>query len=229
MKTELIKTDNYLLVVDGSEIKEGDWLVANDKDIMQMKSDYDNDMSNEVIWVGDYLNGYATCKDNCKKIIAHLPLNNSPILEGVPLLPPLEVEDDAKILADKEFVGTYIVDIGLDINPAYREGFVIGYNKAREKYKFTEEDMRKAADWYFETNGEKPIEELIESLSQPKMPTHFEFEMERGFQNELGDFYYSLNSVIEVGKTTPICRIKTTINSTTTSQSQVIAWGKYIY
>jgi hypothetical protein len=58
-----------IYITDNSEIKEGDWLIVNDEDVMQMKSSYDNDMSGEDIWVGDSLNGYAAYKDNCKKII----------------------------------------------------------------------------------------------------------------------------------------------------------------
>lgn len=71
MKKELIKTENYLLVVDDSDIKIGDWFLTDDKRIEQSAPDW-----NPREWH--------------KKIIAHLPLNDSPILEGVPLLPPLE-------------------------------------------------------------------------------------------------------------------------------------------
>jgi hypothetical protein len=79
MKHNIIKTENYLLVVDESEIKEGDWCLAD-------------------IPAGDFYgivkyNG-AFAKHYYKKIIAHLPINNSPILEGVDLLPPLE-DDEA--------------------------------------------------------------------------------------------------------------------------------------
>jgi|688.fasta_scaffold23799_15 hypothetical protein len=58
-----------IYITSDEEIKEGDWLIVNDEDVMQMKSSYDNDMNGEDIWVGDSLNGYATYKDNCKKII----------------------------------------------------------------------------------------------------------------------------------------------------------------
>lgn len=62
-------TAQNIYITDDSEIKEGDWLIVNDEDVMQIKSSYDNDMTGEDIWVGDSLNGYATYKDNCKKII----------------------------------------------------------------------------------------------------------------------------------------------------------------
>jgi len=60
---------HHLYITSEESVKERDWLIVNDKDVMQMKSSYDNDMSGEYIWVGDSLNGYATYKDNCKKII----------------------------------------------------------------------------------------------------------------------------------------------------------------
>ena len=71
MKRELIKTENYLLVVDNSEIKQGDWFLE------------------KAGRLGPIYFNEGKVNFHMKKIIAHLPLNNSPILEGVPLLPPL--------------------------------------------------------------------------------------------------------------------------------------------
>jgi hypothetical protein len=67
MTHKLIKTDNYLLVVDKSEIKEGDWIKWDSKVRRAVDTAY---------------------LPSTKKIIAHLPINSSPILEGVDLLPP---------------------------------------------------------------------------------------------------------------------------------------------
>jgi hypothetical protein len=71
MKHNIIKTENYLLAIDDSEIKEGDWIYESD--------------SNSVNIAG---RGYHNFTQSDAKITAHLPLNNSPILEGVDLLPP---------------------------------------------------------------------------------------------------------------------------------------------
>ena len=112
MKHKLIKTDNYLLVVDDSEIKKGDWCLDLGT----------NKMFKAGLSVGDEY------KELFKKIIAHLPIN-APILEGVPLLPPLEDEDISNLTfqaykeQDKWTWGEF-----KDIFPA-------GYNKAKEKYK----------------------------------------------------------------------------------------------
>ena len=76
MKHKIISTENYLLIVDDSQITEGDWHIKTNK----------NKVSNYP------LDSVNPNKGRYKKIIAHLPLNNSPILEGVYLLPPLEDE-----------------------------------------------------------------------------------------------------------------------------------------
>ena len=69
MKKELIKIDNYLLVVDDSEIKEGDYGF-----ITSAVMSYDAMLKEWNQPLGS-------------KIIAHLPLGDSTIIEGVPLLP----------------------------------------------------------------------------------------------------------------------------------------------
>jgi hypothetical protein len=177
MQHKLITTKNYLLVVDDSEIKEGDWCLAD-------------------IPAGDFYgivkyNG-AFAKHYYKKIIAHLP-KNSPILEGVDLLPPLE--DEVEKLAD-EIVGDSIyyeedrvnLSDGMDL-------FMLGYNKFKEKYKYTEEDLRRAIilareqhlvkytdnDYDFDHKED----EIIQSIQQPKYPVAFKCEIEyTGFQEE---------------------------------------------
>ena len=76
MKYEIIKTENYLLAVDDSEIKEGDYRVNIQRGYIKL--------------VDDNPEYYNKRNDVFKKVIAHLPLNNAPVLEGVELLPPLE-------------------------------------------------------------------------------------------------------------------------------------------
>ena len=78
---EALGNNVNIYITSDEEIKEGDWLIVNDEDVMQMKSSYDNDMTGEDIWVGDSLNGYATYKDNCKKII--LTTDQDLIKDGV--------------------------------------------------------------------------------------------------------------------------------------------------
>ena len=173
MTHKLIYTPNYLLVVDDSEIKEGDYCLMFD--------DFGN------LFLGNLPSQYLGEKNGhhlnkgLKKIIAHLPLNDSPILEGVDLLPLLEQTryDFAKMFYDI-LKATY---------PTFDEWIEAKeYNKAKEKYKYTEDDMRKAiflyAGWI--TGGvpslkvaktaEERLEQIFQSLSQPKMPVAFECE-----------------------------------------------------
>ena len=94
-------------------------------------------MTHKIIQTKDYL----FIKDN-KDIIAHLPLNNSPILEGIDLLPPLKDEVDL-IYENMEdsFYEKYD-------DTFHYYSFAEGYNKAKEKYKFTLDDLIKAMRMY---------------------------------------------------------------------------------
>jgi hypothetical protein len=149
MTHPIIKTDNYLLVVDElSDVKDEN--------------------------IGDVFKETKDGVTKTYKIIYHLPLNNAPILEGVPLLPPLE--DETRKLA---------LEMGEDYfsNELFADYFTIGYNKAKEKYKYTEEDLRKC--WKACLDFNKPagsdsginLEDFIQSLQQPKYPVAFECEM----------------------------------------------------
>jgi hypothetical protein len=77
MTHRIIKTENYLLIIDDSKIELGNWHTC-------VNLQYPL----EVRFV-DESTKYDLCK-SCKNIIAHLPFNNAPTLEGIDLLPPLE-------------------------------------------------------------------------------------------------------------------------------------------
>jgi hypothetical protein len=160
MQHKIINTGDYLLIVDESEIKEGDWYI--DLNLKQIFSK-SNPQISKIEWQ--------------KKIIGHLPLNNSPILEGVPLLPPLEDEIIGKPLDN------YIRERH---NQDEYVGFIDGYNKAKEKYKYTEEDMVKCWKYAsidkYQVFGDKigdSYMSFIQSLQQPKMPVGFNVETEK--------------------------------------------------
>ena len=190
MTHPIIKTENYLLVVDDkSEIKNGDWIFSNEGSVAPT-----------------FLDGKFLSKEHLKaiwlKIIYHLPLNNAPILEGVPLLPPLE---------DDESICPY---------PEEKQNAVDwhnGYNKAREKYRYTEEDIDKAywAGMKFVGEDKGSYKEFIQSLQQPKYPVAFECEMvlhlNETWSTELGEGILSKPKTI------------------TNSQGLTQVVGKYIY
>ena len=205
MTHKLIHTPNYLLVVDDSEIKERDYCLMFDDFgnlfLGGLPSQYLGEKS------GHHLN------NGLKKVIAHLQLNDSPILEGVDLLPPLEGE--VKWLAYEWFK----TEMFGSSHKADHDSFVKGYNKAKEKYKYTEEDIRKAWNASFidamsideETYKPLFLEDFIQSLSQPKMPLAFECE-----EKVSSDTMY-VDHVI--------CETKTI--TTTKGHTQWV--GKYIY
>jgi hypothetical protein len=162
-----------------------------------------------------YLKGY----DEDGKLCFHLPLNNAPILEGVPLLPPLEDEVERLVKEHWE------KDKELN-NPS---SFKSGYKKAKEKYKYTEEDMTRAfniginsqfestelklnKDESFDRHS-KNLLKLIQSLQQPKMPVGFECEDE-----------YVHDDTVPYPKTLGT-HPKTIVNP----QGQTVWVGKYIY
>jgi len=200
MTHNIIKTENYLLVVDDSEIKEGDYRVNIQRGYVKL--------------VDDAPEYYNQRNDVFKKVIAHLPLNNSPILEGVDLLPPLEQEDDVEKLA------LYWYNKSGKLSPKITEitAFKSGYNKAKEKYKYTEEDLRKAWNAAYidamsiDEETYKPLffEDFIQSLSQPKMPIGFECQT-----FDTGDD--KLDGTHVLG-----------IRTTTNPQGQTVWVGKYI-
>jgi hypothetical protein len=176
MEHKLVKTGNYLLVVSDEKIKEGE--------LYYLESVTTNNM---ILKASE-----SKSSTNCKKIIAHLPLNNSPYLEGVDVLPPLE--DEVENLAN-EFVKE--VQVASDsINRSIKLGYEEGYNKAKEKYKYTEEDVVKLIhSWDMHINQKEEdkgclrlIYEHIQSLNQPTLPIAFECEMEQ-LNNKHGSSY----------------------------------------
>jgi hypothetical protein len=200
MTHKIIHTNNYLLVVDNSEIKMDDWYLDDNNNLrISVTSDKD----------------YWSKRNRYKKVIAHLPLNDSPILQGVDLLPPLE--DDVKKLA-KEYIDDEWQKDDDAVKFGIKVGYVQGYNKAKEKYKYTEEDIKNAYTKGFSEGivfGASPLgykhitsEEYIQSPSQQKMPTHFEV-------------LYDIDTLLSEGKV----YLMTTINS----QGQTVLVGKYIY
>jgi hypothetical protein len=187
----IIKTDNYLLVVDDSNYYDEYYL--NKIDMQIYKRDGGGDIPTEGgVWH--------------KKITFHLPLNNAPILEGVPLLPPLE--DDVRKLA---------LEMGEDYfsKELFADYFVIGYNKAKEKYKYTEEDLRKALSESFKASQEGyniTCDEIIQSIQQPKYPVAVDCDVEG----------YKVNGMIDEAT---VYKPKTITNSQ--GLTQVV--GRYIY
>ena len=153
MEHKLIKTDNYLLVGADDDLKRG-WFYC-----VRTKSIFQDEGEDIHCCIGDI------------RIIAHLPLNNSPYLDGIDVLPPLK--DEVDNLAN-EFVKE--VQVASDsINRSIKLGYEEGYNKAKEKYKYTEEDIAKAVMFgRWGATDKIAYNNFIQSLNQPTLPMAFE-------------------------------------------------------
>lgn len=212
MEHKIINTGYYLLIVDDSEIKGKGFR-------LDLKR-------NSVGFIDDDIY-YNERKYEFKKIIAHLPLNNSPILEGVDLLPP--IEDEVEKLANEEFPDKSTLGWKDSFSPSERRGFRTGFNKAKEKYKYTEEDLRKAINLAYVSGGggdtyqecKEFVSEQLESLQQPKMPVAFECETVCG---NLGCMKMVLN-----GENSVCCGDNIKPKTTTNSQGLTQWVGEYIY
>jgi hypothetical protein len=162
MTYKIIKTEYYLLIVDDSDIiGEGYWF----------------DLEKKVIILKDKYSVYKN--DSFKKIIAHLPISELPILKGAELLPPYSryQEDGVEEYAES-------------CNQLYKAwsvtGYKSGYNKACENYKYTEHDMRSMFEKTMRLtpvdfseymyNDTRIFNDLLKSLHQ--YPKEFECEME---------------------------------------------------
>ncbi len=167
MKHNLIKTDKYLLVVDNKIPQPGDYMCILSRGKGGRPNKYivvahDKGRSAKL----------AAITDGASKIIAHYPLNGAPYLFAVDVLPPSwrDSGEDVDKLAREEIL----------YNDVKREWWKQGYNKAREKYEFTKEDMRKAIIMSSLSTVDfipDRCDVIIQTIQQPKLPIGFECEM----------------------------------------------------
>ena len=166
MKEEIIYTDDYALIVSDEKIEKYDY-VFNPiyKTLYQWIENADIHFD----------------RIDAKKVIAHRPLTDAPVLEGVPLLPEFSQEDSNKELYfQKQVMNPYTT--GGQSYTAYEKGFIDGYNKAKETHKYTEEDLMVVWNVAFnegmslddEINETVLFKDVIKSLQKPKRPKYFE-------------------------------------------------------
>jgi len=183
MKKEIIYTEHYALIVSKltSPAKEGQVFLSKE-----------NIIHTVVGW------NFAD-----RLIIAHRPLQDAPIFEGVPLLPEFKQEDDADKLAKESYSEEGWSEPWREMRRDSQVAFKKGYNKAKETYNYTEDDLRRAiqmARGIKDSESEFEIEdisglteictygwkekytdnEIIQSLQQSiKRPKYFECDMAR--------------------------------------------------
>jgi len=206
MKHEIFYTKDYALIVSDEKIEKYDY-VFNPiyKTLYQWIENADIHFD----------------RIDAKKVIAHRPLTDAPILEGVPLLPEFSQEDSNKELYfQKQVMNPYTT--GGQSYTAYEKGFIDGYNKAKETYKYTEEDLRRLVNSVTEFLSHHEPDEFndwfeakIQILQQPKRPQYFECEIVtvEPYKDKMGN--------IRSEKTFP--------KTITNSQGQTELVGEYIY
>jgi hypothetical protein len=208
MKHEIIYTDDYALIVSDEQIKD----VRPHKGKFHLEKGY----------IINQFPTYLTDLTECKLIIAHRPLTDAPILEGVPFLPEFSQDNDVEDLAKDVFPYLGPERVKSEQNrhtDILRCGFKAGYNKAKETYKFAEDDLRKvieaSRDIRYVTYSE---EEIIQSIQQPKLPQYFECKEQK-------DCPYDFTSRCTMDR----CDCKTKLKTTTNVQGYTELVGDYIY
>lgn len=173
MKTKLISTQDYLLLIDEeAEIKGSPFLCYN-----PLKITWDDDV---VLYQG------AMPEYNYRglqKIIAYYPLTKEAKELDLPLLPnPFEGVDVEKLACKKydikEAINDYDERYYNSHNVAKAEAFIEGYKAAQAKGQFSLEDMKKAIEMAthinpFDTSRFYSSEEIIQSLSTQRLPKEF--------------------------------------------------------
>ncbi len=211
MKKEIVYTDKYALILDIEKDIEENMFTLKDGKIR------------EVSYLG---------QDNGNAIIAHLPLTDAPIIEGVPLLPSFSwsQQDDVDELANI-FSNGFQLHLKLETVKGLREGFIEGYNKAKEKYKYTEEDLKLAMNYGYVQGdtgfqGVANLDDLLDlihrKIKKSSRPTHFECEVMCGRCRSIDDECWSAKECSRGYDYPDIMR------TTTNSQGHIELVGKYI-
>ncbi len=201
MKKEIVYTDKYALILSDDEIKNNDKVFVESTSVLQIRTYIDS--FGEILPIG-------------KKIIAHLPLSDAPILEGVPLLPSFRCGQQDDIL----LIGMQCRSEGMITSV---NSFIVGYNKAKEKYKYTEKDLKLAMNYGYVqgdtgfigvANLDDLLDLILRKIKKPSRPTHFECETTE----------YTVGEMSSMPIGTPNQKPKTITNS----QGQVELVGKYL-
>ena len=161
MTHKIIQTQDYLLVVDENQISvNGEIGYYKDCNVFQT-------YQSKLDLTGNIYKHF-------KKVLAHLPLNNSPVLEGVNLLPE-NVQFPAVDVPFKYIKQKEVED--------YLDGFKDGYKAATKTY--SEGNLQGLIQVLLEAHTigttvfmKRKADEYIQSLNKPKLPVGFEAEIE---------------------------------------------------
>jgi hypothetical protein len=169
-----IKTEHYWLLTDSTAEIKG--------------SGYRIDLTRNSLGVIDDDNYYNLRRNEFEKVIGHLPINNAPLLEGVPLLMGEPVEDYYK-LSEKEFPYRKDGSFGQETDVRLqREGFIEGYKSAKQKGCFTLEQVYKAIYLAFKAQ---------DKIKNTPLLIIGELDFEKEFNKRLDSGAKSLNEIIQ--------------------------------
>jgi hypothetical protein len=172
MTHNLLKTEQYLLVVDDNIEDAKYWVYICPQKGIALGDDGSAVVKNVL---GPSWFNRLHDKANYKKVIAHLPLDDAPDLKGVDLLPPLPTKNDMI----EEMLDSLFGEVN-GSNIHIREAFKMGYNKAKENYKYTEEDMKKAIAFGVSVRDQGLhldqfiYDKFFQQLKLPELPVAFE-------------------------------------------------------
>jgi hypothetical protein len=167
MKHEIIYTEDYALIASDEEMSTRDYRVNTQRSTVH------------YIPKDDTPSYYNNRRHIFKKVIAHRPLTDAPILKGVPLLSKFSKKDDVE-KKSRDFVKT------LGGSQEQRLAFIDGYLEAKGTYKYTEKDLAEAyergmnnidSDGCHIDQPSDDFNDLIQSL-QTKRPKYFKRETE---------------------------------------------------
>jgi hypothetical protein len=162
-------------------------------------------------------------------IIAHLPLNNAPVLEGVPVLPELpKQEEDFDLDAELTKLNTPFRYDSANKRYNYTEGDIkeLLRKATSQNRRYTEEDMKKSFEagqldksnnWY---GGD--INQYLQSLSPVTLPVGFEPEYDE-------EHPYQLPNTVHNDESISINGLGYNFKTIKNDKGQDVLVGRYIY
>jgi hypothetical protein len=129
MEFKIIQTKNYLLVVSDAEIKKGDGYLTFklDETTKWQTSIPDEVKIADLNKTNEFM--VLPYSKYCKKIIAHLPLNGAPYLDGVDVLP--EIENNVDVMEVFDMACDLLLEV-MSKNPPPREEAILRTNQIKE-------------------------------------------------------------------------------------------------
>lgn len=231
IKTKLIQTKDYLLLIDEeAEIKPDDYIIHGAVE--------------GVIEANDEWHYRGEKDDYWNKVIAYYPLTKEAKELDLPLLPNPFREVDVEELSEKANGYAYYGKPLGGKYLAFKEGFIEGYKAAQSKGQYSLEDIISFAEYVgnYYADIHKPViptEELlnsfIQSLSTQQLPKEFVPEYEYYYHSSK-EFYKdakfekcSKEQYESIRKEIPTCPVKTELKTMTNSEGREELVGTYKY